>query len=1175
MIRLSIYPRAVLKNTRDRKGAVVSLEAVVNRIRTGDKGLAKHTRTLRQHLANDRSDAYDKEKPLILPAATFSGIFSTRNSKVDLAKKFTEHTGQVTIDVDDIEPHDIPVLIHQLKQHPNVVLCFQSPSGTGLKIVCRVTPTPSTETDSEHKHAWRICTALFDELLTGYGYACDSGDDPTRLCFLAHDPTVIYNPDAVPIQWDRDAYHLQQQQAEQEAQERTELAKRKSDRSTLEARNWDTGEIDKTALDYINPDSLHYDDWLRIIIACKTAGVTWHEADAWSRRGTKHREGDIEKRWDGLRTGEVNWGTAVYFAQQHGYELPEQEQKRRYTRNRQHKHRTSDMDTERDANRDQITQWLQETEQAKGKHLLILGSAAGTGKTTASTTIADTFLYIAKTTDEADSVFQALDQQEQDCHRHRPRLYNRDNENWERLPLGLGANQRPCIRPELCNLHAQRIGTPNAICARCPLYGDCKENGYLSQAETECKVSKVVYAWNEAVACDEIYKARVTQICTKNDILIVDEVNPLLLTQARTLDRDTLYDVAERFRHPHDDTIADYRQLKALLDLTATAETPGDFITGLQDWIQGIENITALDKKLSRYPVGLEIRETPPDAPHNQPFEARIGYQNQEVSVPVVDHETADDTPVYYIAPDTPIETGIYQMRFMPYTFLLKVGLATLDAPPQRHTTLIRDLKTFFDENPDTERAPFTFSAEKQRFDFHLKPTLNHRRVIFNTASDPDNLISEAYRGQDIHITRHTGTPPAWKDPLVFQLSTGNYLPRHSLLGQDKDTKTLHLKPRAQDLIDGYIIPSIEAGLKVLIVAPKAFQDIDAVRALDCEVINHHHAEGRNDYQDYDIVFIFHYEPDHNTLQTQAKHIFSNAETPLDFTREKRTVTQGSVSFEKNTYTDARVQAVYNRECNARLHQSGMRLRPNINTGKVIVFLTAEPIDIPATPTAFKPTDAKLFTGDWREFRETLKAIDTAQANGDTKAYQQATGQSERTAQRKTQQAKAQRKAERDADIVRRAETETHAQIAKRWNVSEKTIQRILKQHREKLKQLDINDKTLLYNTNSDLAEMSTCKENAPDRAEQFVMDVLNLTHTEACALLDLPVSDPRSAELRKHIKRPNWHDWCKSLKLPTADDWEDDIYRRYRDGDSPAEIADAVQITEAQVKVLLDTQAF
>ena len=174
-------------------------------------------------------------------------------------------------------------------------------------------------------------------------------------------------------------------------------------------------------------------------------------------------------------------------------------------------------------------------------------------------------------------------------------------------------------------------------------------------------------------------------------------------------------------------------------------------------------------------------------------------------------------------------------MEYHGFEFLLKNGIASIDDPPQLHRKLVQDLKNFFKENADPQQAPFAFDPKKQRFDFFLKPALNHRRVIFNTASDPDNLIGEVYRDTGVQITRHTGTPPKWKTDLVFQLSTGNYLPRQSLVkyagGNQTDGKKrpLALKPTAEKLIDLAIKPTLAFGLKSLVVAPKSFQEIPAV----------------------------------------------------------------------------------------------------------------------------------------------------------------------------------------------------------------------------------------------------------------------------------------------------------------------------------------------------------
>ena len=1038
MMHLSVY-----RNAKDTVGTQGTLDAVIRRIRDGGRRLDEKTRYCNA-LARTEPKKYKSYKDSNLPAVTFSGIFPKSKRK---AKHLAQHSGRITLDIDGLTAEQITDLLAELAQMPHVVLAFISPSGLGIKVVVRIDPTPSN--DLEHKGAYAACLDFFDDLATEYGFTIDtSGKDCSRLCFLAHDPLAIVHPDAPAIDWDRDAWL----KAEKEKQVRFEA----------DAKKAYTGDVGAKALDFIDPNDLDYNQWLSVITACKQAGVTLAQADAWSRRGgVRYTDGEVENRWHGLNLN-VSWGAVVNLAKTNGYTPPPRP--KRYAIDTEHEHETSDIDTERSKNLNAVAKWLKETEKKKGKHLLILGSAAGAGKTTATITTAAQLLYIAKTTEEADEVYAELERQEEDVYRHRPRMFNRyhkdidGNDDWHTLPLGLGDDERPCIEPEACDLHAERQGTPNAICQRCPLRNECEESGYLSQAEIERNTSKVVYAWSEVMACDETFAERVKRICTAGDIFIVDEVNPLSLTQHRSLDRDTLYDLTERFRQPHERTASIFLTLKALLDHISTAETPETFIEGVKRWIDSIENLTELDKTLEKYPIGFVFQKTPETAEHKQPFEAILSYQGQSVTVPVVDFETADATIAFYIDPETPIETEIYQVRFVSYNFLLKVGFATLDDPPQRHRHLLRDLKTFTDENTDLLTAPFTFDAKAQGFEYHLKPTLNHRRVIFNTASDPDHLIEEAYRETPVQRTRHDGKPPAWKTNLVFQITSGNYLPRHSLLKYGED-KTLILEARAQDLIDGYVIPSIAAGLKTLVIAPKAFQEVESIKGwavteLDdyrkghtAILTNHHRAEGRNNYQDCDIVFTFHYEPDHHAIQNAAKRIYRNPETPLDFTRETRTVTVGGVRFKKVIYDDPRVQAIYNRECRSRLMQSPMRLRPNIHEGKIIVFLTAEPVDIPITPTPFTPADKGHFTGDWTAFKETLDSIATAQTEGDVKAYAEATEKSERTARRQTKDIRDKQTAERDAEIFRRYDAgdgETQQQIADALDVRLATVNEVL-----------------------------------------------------------------------------------------------------------------------------------
>ena len=1181
MPKLSIY-----RNAHATKGFDTSFDEVVQRIRTGAKGLDEKTKWC-NILAQTDPPKYKTYKSTELPAVTFSGTFTQRN-----AKSLDTHSGKVTLDIDGLDDAIMPDLLVAFSQMPEIELAFVSPSSKGIKAVVQVDPVPIDA--NEHEGAYEACIDYFKDFATEYEFKIDtSGKDCSRLCFLAYHSNAIVRENPKAIEWDKAAWQTEQEQR----------------RTELESRDWDNSEIDVTALDFIDPNTLEYEDWFRIVSGCKTAGLTIAQVDLWSRRGNRYREGEVENRWEGITAGKVTWGTIVWTATKSGYVLPPTKRKR-YAIDTSYEHVTSDMDTEQEANISTLEKWLQETEQAKGKHLLVLGSAAGTGKTTATVTTAERLLYIAKTTEEADNVYEKLVDKGEDAYRHRSRLFNRDRKDWNTLPIGLGENDRPCAKPELCNLHAKRVGTAFDVCAQCVFHSECTDYGYLSQKEKERKASKVIYAWGEIIACDERYAERVKQICSEDDILTSDEVNPLALTQARAIDRDTLYDLTERFRHSHAETINTFKILEKLCDLISTAKTTQTFIDGLKDWIDSIEDIKALDEKFQGYPVGIVFHKPRATAEHKQPFEATLIYQNQEVTVPVVDFEIGDDTPAYFVDPEQPIETDTYEILFKPYSFLLSVGLATLEDPPIRHRKFLADIKTFFDENANIENAPFTFDPKHLTFDFHLKPTLNHRRVIFNTASDPDNLIGEAYRETEINITRHTGTPPAWKPNLTFQIETGNYLPRHSLI--ESDGENLKLKHRAQELVDDFILPSITARLKTLVVAPKAFQEVESVKewavtemedyqtGRKAMLINHHHAEGRNDFQDFDIVFVFHYEPNHHEIQDAAKRIYRNAEPPLSFEREKRKVTQGGVSFEKNAYTDNRVQQVYDRECRARLMQSPMRLRPNRNEGKIIVFLTAEPVDIPITPIAFQPQDAKHFTGDWTAFAEKLHAIATAEASGDVQAVIETKGVAKTKAYETTKQARQREKAERDAEIIRLHNAgKSQREIKAIVGCGLATINSVITAFGNSAPAISTSysacgktehptnlDDTGLDSEKSIIDELNAGNFDRLVISEKLAIDI-ELVRT---VLGELLIVDPRlTAETQQRLKTmhqnrrlpalPQAHERTPPLippeELIPPEDWEHQIDILYRDGKPITAIAEAVRMTEQMVLTHISEQAF
>ena len=1042
---LSIY-----RSSNDTHGSTVTLQAIKERILDGKRGLDEKTRYCNA-LAITNAPAYKIYKEKNLPAVTFSGTFPKGKRK---AQHLIRHSGYITIDVDGLTANQIASLLAELAQMPHVVLAFISPSGKGIKVIVRVNPIPTN--DIEHKGAYQACLDFFEDLADEYEFEVDTtGKDCSRLCYLAHDPLAIFHTETPTIDWDKDAW----------IQEQNERAAR----FEIEANKAYTGEADVKALDHIDPNDLDYNQWLSVITAGKAAGLSWQQVDAWSRRGgIRYTDGEVESRWDGLNL-DVSWGAVVNLAKENGYKPPPRA--KRYSVDKDFVHTTSNIDTERDANKSEIVQWAVSTKKGRKKHMLILGSAPGTGKTTIATTTIDEIIYVAKTIDEADKVFDELFKAEEDVMRHKSRMFNYNHPDWETLPLGLGDNEKTCDKPVLCNEHAAKLGSPNEVCHRCSLYAECKENGYLSQFDKEKNTSKVIYSWNEDFICDSTLKARLKRVCSKDKIFILDEANPLNFTQLRTLDRDMLLDLTQRFKQTLGTDHETYQTLKTLLDLISTAEDNNAFVSGLFDWIRDIDDIETLDDKISKFPVRIEFRLSTINATHDQDFEAILHYRDQKTIVPVVDHETHETTQVFYTK--EPIRLNKPETRFMPYSFLLKTGLASLESPPHRYR-FVKDIHTFFNENRQIEAAPSTFDAKEQSFSFHLKPELNHRRVIVNTASDPDHLIEEAYRETPVNITRHDGTPPEWKSDRVFQIASGAYLPRQSLLA--KDGKKLVLKKYAEDMIESFIKPSIKSGLKTLVIAPKAFQEVESVRewaVVDIDdyrhtqnaiLTNHHRAEGLNKYQDCDIIFEFHYEPNHHEIQTAAKYIYRNTETPLNFTREKKTIEVNGVRFEKNVYPDERVQAVYNRECRSRLMQGPMRLRPNIHANKIIVFLTAEPVDIPVTPVAFTPADKDKFTGDWADFKKKLQASPQERI---------AAGESKSKVYRDGKDSNKKKKADRDAQVIALWDNGNGlnaSEIERETGVPRATVNRILKP----LKTGDQNSHSTIRSTYSTLGKMVT-----------------------------------------------------------------------------------------------------
>ena len=191
----------------------LTLRDVWERIRT-DSDLHERTEELRTLILTDGEEAYRTRKRETLPSVTFGGVFDYRSRD---SKKLQELgrtgllslSGYITIDIDHISQTGLSLeeLRDKLSRDrgTGVRLIFVSPSGDGLKLVCK-SATPIR--DSSHYE--EVFQALRHYINSGYSGKVEivdkSGKDVTRLCLLPFDGEAIlkdwgeaFHPELHPV----------------------------------------------------------------------------------------------------------------------------------------------------------------------------------------------------------------------------------------------------------------------------------------------------------------------------------------------------------------------------------------------------------------------------------------------------------------------------------------------------------------------------------------------------------------------------------------------------------------------------------------------------------------------------------------------------------------------------------------------------------------------------------------------------------------------------------------------------------------------------------------------------------------------------------------------------------------------------------------------------------------
>jgi predicted P-loop ATPase len=269
-----------------------------------DANWAKLAETHRNHFDDDKEaekkwkKAYKKQLPLITTAGTFS--------KKE-AKGLVGYSGFICLDIDDLEPAQIPAIRKLIQKDPYTYACFLSLSGTGLAVFVRI---------PLGKHA--VAFACLEKYyLSELGIKIDpAGKDVTRGRTLTTDPQLYLNS---------------------QAEEYQPMAAPKTQRRKKEANpiNYDMLVCSsKDILLFVDAivkngeavDNDSYDAWFHCAMALAyELGEKGRDAfHKLSELGEGYDEGECSKQYDNAlatHTGDITGGSLFWYGKQLGVDI--------------------------------------------------------------------------------------------------------------------------------------------------------------------------------------------------------------------------------------------------------------------------------------------------------------------------------------------------------------------------------------------------------------------------------------------------------------------------------------------------------------------------------------------------------------------------------------------------------------------------------------------------------------------------------------------------------------------------------------------------------------------------------------------------------------------------------------------------------------------------------------
>ena len=197
---------SLFKGYADTLPADATLSEIIRMIRQ-DPTVKEHTLKHRYYASQGNAAAADKEKsscPCFSVAVRFQGGKRKRH--------ICGWTSVGLVDIDHLEKAALPELLKRIVADPHTLLTYTTISGAGIRILYRMEHDENTlqravaspldenaylASEAHYRAAFLLANDYYARLL---GVECDlKCKNSTRLCGLAHDPELFFNPDALPF----------------------------------------------------------------------------------------------------------------------------------------------------------------------------------------------------------------------------------------------------------------------------------------------------------------------------------------------------------------------------------------------------------------------------------------------------------------------------------------------------------------------------------------------------------------------------------------------------------------------------------------------------------------------------------------------------------------------------------------------------------------------------------------------------------------------------------------------------------------------------------------------------------------------------------------------------------------------------------------------------------------